>query len=78
MDLKYFIVYLTDHNRTIQKQFECLMGLFHVNYTFDRHLGCHLVSSELPKIASLGFVMYYVCSFKNAKTFSVDAIARFF
>ena len=26
-------------------------------------------------VASLGFVMYCVSSFKNAKTFSIDALA---
>ena len=44
------------------------MGPFHVNNTFGRHLGCHLDFSELPKVArvaSLGFVMYYVSSFKK-------------
>ena len=58
------------------------MGSFHVNNTFGRHLGRHLDFSELPKdarVASLCFVMYYmyVSSFKNAKTFSIDGIARF-
>ena len=54
------------------------MGPFHANNTFDRHLGRHLVL--LPKdarVSSLGFVLYYASSFKNAKTFSIDAIARF-
>ena len=56
------------------------MGSFHVNNTFGRHLGRHLDFSELPKdarVASLGFVMYYVSSFKKCKTFSIDGIARF-
>ena len=56
------------------------MGPFRVNNTFGRHVGRHLDFSELPKdarVASLGFVMYYVSSFKNAKTFSIDGIARF-
>ena len=56
------------------------MGPFHVNKTFGRHLGPHLDFSELPKdarVASLCYVMYYVSSFKNAKTFSIDATARF-
>ena len=54
------------------------MGPFHVNNAFGRHLGRHLDFSELPKdakVASLGFVMYYVSSFENAKTFSIDGIA---
>ena len=56
------------------------MGPFHVNNMFGRHLGRHLDFSELPKdakVASLGFVMFYVFSFKNAKIFSMDSIARF-
>ena len=56
------------------------MGPFHVNNTFRRHLGRHLDFSELPKdarVASLGFVMYYVSSLKNAKTFSIEGFARF-
>ena len=56
------------------------MGPFHINNTFGRHLGRHLDFSELPKdvrVASLGFVMHYISSFKNAKTFSIDGIARF-
>ena len=47
---------------------------------FCRHLGRNLDFSELPKdasVASLGFVMYYVSSFENAKVFSIDGIARF-
>ena len=46
------------------------MGPFHVNNTFGRHLGRHLDFSELPKdarVASLGFVIYYVSSFKKCK-----------
>ena len=46
------------------------MVSFHVNNIFGRHLGRHLVFSELPKdarVASLGFVMYYVSSFKKCK-----------
>ena len=46
------------------------MGTFHVNNTFGRHLGCHLDFNELPKdarVASLGFVMNYVSSFKKCK-----------
>ena len=55
------------------------MGSFHVNNTFGRHLGRHLDFSELPKdarVASLGFVMYYVSSFKKCKNiFYIDGIA---
>ena len=46
------------------------MGPFHVNNIFGRHLGRHLVFCELPKdarVASLGFVIYYVSSFKKCK-----------
>ena len=46
------------------------MGQFHVNNTFGHHLGRHLDFSELPKdarVASLGFGMYYVSSFKKCK-----------
>ena len=46
------------------------MGPFHVNNTFVCHLGRHLDFSELPKdarVASLGFVMYYVSTFKKCK-----------
>ena len=42
---------------------------FYVKNHLNRHLGCHLASSKLPKdarVASLGFVMYYVSSFKKA------------
>ena len=44
------------------------MGPFYVNDMFGCHLGRHLDFSELPKdakVASLGFVMYYVFSFKK-------------
>ena len=37
------------------------MGRFHVNNTFGRHFGRHLIFSEMPKgakVASLSFVMY--------------------
>ena len=46
------------------------MDPFHVNNMFGRHLGHHLDFSELPKdarVASLGFVMYYVFSFRKCK-----------
>ena len=55
------------------------MDPFDVNNTSGHHLGRHLVFSELRKdarVASLGFVMFYVFSFENAKTFSIDGIAR--
>ena len=44
------------------------MDPFHVTNTSERHLGRHLDFSELPKdarVASLGFVMYYVSSFEK-------------
>ena len=46
------------------------MGPFHANNTFGRHLGRHLDLSELPKdarVASLGFLIHYVSSFKKCK-----------
>ena len=46
------------------------MGHFHVNNTFGRHFGRHLIFSEMPKgakVASLSFVMYYASSFKKFK-----------
>ena len=46
------------------------MGPFHVNNMFGRHFGRHLDFSELLKdarMASLGFAMYYVSSFKKCK-----------
>ena len=57
------------------------MGLFRVNNTFGRHPVRHFDFSELPKdarVASLGFLTYYVSSFKKCKkTLSIDSIARF-
>ena len=46
------------------------MGSFHVglNNPFGRHFGRHFDFSELPKdarVASLGFLMYYISSFKK-------------
>ena len=46
------------------------MGPFHVNNKFGRHLVCHPEFSEMPKdakVASLGFEIYYVFSFKKCK-----------